>query len=109
MTHSPPQLPSPSSAPARSASPPPRICSSRGLEPLILEAGPTVGASVRAWGHVRVFSPWEYNVDPAAAELLAASGWDAPAADAYPTGDEIVERYLEPLAARRARSRRRCI
>ncbi|MET0768444.1 MAG: FAD-dependent oxidoreductase [Solirubrobacteraceae bacterium] len=72
---------------------------SRGIEPLILEAGPTVGASVRAWGHVRVFSPWEYNVDPAAEELLTASGWTAPAADSYPTGDEIAERYLEPLAA----------
>jgi hypothetical protein len=71
---------------------------SRGIEPLILESGPVVGASVRAWGHVRVFSPWEYNVDPAAEELLTASGWDAPAADAYPTGDEIADRYLEPLA-----------
>jgi glycine/D-amino acid oxidase-like deaminating enzyme len=71
---------------------------SRGLEPLIFEAGDEVGASVREWGHVRVFSPWEYNIDPAAEELLVASGWDAPAADAYPIGDEIAERYLEPLA-----------
>jgi len=70
----------------------------RGIEPLVFEAGPAVGASVRAWGHVRVFSPWEYNVDPAAEALLAASGWEAPPADAYPTGDEIAERYLEPLA-----------
>jgi thioredoxin reductase len=71
---------------------------SRGLEPLILEAGSEVGASVREWGHVRIFSPWEYNIDPAAEELLVASGWEAPDADAYPTGDEIAERYLEPLA-----------
>ena len=71
---------------------------SRDIEPLIFEAGPTVGASVREWGHVRVFSPWEYDIDPVAQELLAASGWDAPAADAYPTGDEIAERYLEPLS-----------
>ena len=33
----------------------------RGLEPLIFEAGTAVGASIRQWGHVRVFSPWEYN------------------------------------------------
>ena len=71
----------------------------RGLEPLIFEAGDEVGASIRQWGHVRVFSPWEFNVDPAAAELLAASGWTAPAPDGYPTGADIVERYLEPLAA----------
>jgi thioredoxin reductase len=71
---------------------------SRGLEPLVFEAGAAVGATVREWGHVRVFSPWEYNVDPAAVELLTAAGWTAPEADGYPTGAELVERYLEPLA-----------
>jgi hypothetical protein len=71
----------------------------RGIEPVIFEAGDSVGASVREWGHVRVFSPWAYNVDPVAAELLAAQGWSSPPADAYPSGDEIADRYLEPLAA----------
>jgi thioredoxin reductase len=71
----------------------------RGIEPVVLEAGPHVGASVREWGHVRVFSPWEFNVDPVAAEQLEAAGWNAPEADGYPTGDELAERYLEPLAA----------
>ena len=73
--------------------------SSRGIEPVVFEAGDSVGASVREWGHVRVFSPWSYNIDPIAADLLERTGWSAPASDAYPTGDEIVERYLEPLAA----------
>ena len=71
----------------------------RGLEPLVFEAGSEVGASIRSWGHVRVFSPWEFNLDPAAERLLGSAGWDAPPADAYPTGDELVRRYLEPLAA----------
>jgi thioredoxin reductase len=71
----------------------------RGIEPVVFEVGETVGASVREWGHVRVFSPWEYNVDPVAGEMLARHGWSAPPDDAYPTGDEIVDRYLEPLAA----------
>ncbi|MDA0169081.1 FAD-dependent oxidoreductase [Solirubrobacter taibaiensis] len=71
----------------------------RGLQPLVFEAGDEVGASVRAWGHVRVFSPWEFNTDPAAVELLERHGWTAPEQTGYPTGDEIVERYLEPLAA----------
>ncbi|HEV2812058.1 MAG TPA: FAD-dependent oxidoreductase, partial [Solirubrobacteraceae bacterium] len=71
----------------------------RGIEPLVFEAGDAVGASIREWGHVRVFSPWEFNLDPVAAEQLAAAGWQAPEADGYPTGDEIVARYLEPLAA----------
>src|SRR5919106_300567 len=61
----------------------------RGLEPLIFDAGDAPGASVRAWGHVRVFSPWAFKVDPVAASLLEASGWRPPAADGYPTGDEI--------------------
>jgi thioredoxin reductase len=72
---------------------------SRGIEPIVFEAGDAVGASIREWSHVRVFSPWEFNVDPTAAELLAESGWVAPAACAYPTGGEIVDGYLEPLAA----------
>jgi hypothetical protein len=72
---------------------------SRGIEPLVFEAGEHVGASVREWAHVRVFSPWGYNVDPVAAGMLTGTGWVSPDADAYPTGAEIVERYLEPLAA----------
>ena len=71
---------------------------SRGIEPVVLEAGPRVAASVRAWGHVRLFSPWEYNVDPVARRLLEAGGWKAPDAASHPTGDELVARYLEPLA-----------
>ena len=72
---------------------------SRGTEPVVFEAGDSVGASVREWAHVRVFSPWSYNLDPVAVELLERTGWSAPAADAYPTGGDLVERYLEPLAA----------
>ena len=72
----------------------------RGLEPVVLEAGPDVAHAVRQWGHVRMFSPWEYNVDKAAERLLAATGWNTPQPDQYPTGAELVERYLEPLATR---------
>jgi hypothetical protein len=71
----------------------------RGLEPLVFEAGDDVGASIRSWGHVRVFSPWEFNLDPVAERLLTERGWTPPPAGGYPTGDEIVARYLEPLAA----------
>jgi hypothetical protein len=72
---------------------------SRGATPVVLEAGPGVGAAVRSWGHVRLFSPWAYNVDPAAAALLARSGWTPPDPGRLPTGRELVEAYLEPLAA----------
>jgi hypothetical protein len=71
----------------------------RGLPFVVLEAGPAPADHVRAWGHVRVFSPWGFNTDPAAVRLLEASGWTAPDPDGLPTGAEIVDRYLAPLAA----------
>jgi thioredoxin reductase len=70
----------------------------RGLPALVLEAGDTAGAAVRAWGHVRLFSPWSQLVDPAAARLLAATGWRPPADDSYPTGADWATSYLQPLA-----------
>jgi thioredoxin reductase len=70
----------------------------RGLEPVVIEAGPTVGHAVRQWSHVRMFSPWEYNIDKAADRLLTKAGWNRPQPDHYPTGAELVEQYLEPLA-----------
>jgi thioredoxin reductase len=74
----------------------------RGLTPVVLEAGAEIGHAVRQWGHVRMFSPWEYNIDRAAERLLASSGWNSPDPHGCPTGAELVERYLEPLAARTA-------
>src|SRR5438105_10259283 len=74
----------------------------RGLTPIVLESGDSAGHSVRQWGHVQLFSPWEYNIDRAAARLLASTGWNSPEPGAYPTGAELVERYLEPLAVKTA-------
>ena len=70
----------------------------RGLTPLVLEAGASAGAGVRRWGHVRMFSPWRFGVDAAAGRLLERHGWVRPDGDRYPTGRELVEQYLEPLA-----------
>ncbi len=72
----------------------------RGLRPVVLEAGDSVGHSVRQWGHVQLFSPWEYNIDRAAERLLGPTGWNSPDPQQYPTGAELIERYLEPLAIR---------
>lgn len=71
----------------------------RGETPLVLEAGDAVAASVRSWSHVRLFSPWKYLVDPVARAQLEAAGWSMPDGERLPTGGELVERYLEPLAA----------
>jgi thioredoxin reductase len=71
----------------------------RGVPVKLYEAGDTVAAHVRDWGHVRVFSPWRFNIDAAAASILRAHGWQAPPADALPTGNELYSAYLAPLAA----------
>ncbi|MFJ8697413.1 NAD(P)-binding domain-containing protein [Streptomyces roseolilacinus] len=70
----------------------------RGIEPLVLEAGPTAGAAVREWAHVRLFSTWGEVVDPAAEKLLAPTGWTRPDPAAYPSGGDWAEQYLRPLA-----------
>jgi thioredoxin reductase len=74
----------------------------RGFQPIVLEAGAEAAHAVRQWSHVRMFSPWEYNVDKAAERLLRQVGWNAPAPGQYPTGGELVAQYLEPLATRTA-------
>lgn len=70
----------------------------RGLTPLVLEQGEGIAAAVAQWGHVRLFSAWDELVDPAAARLLAPTGWVAPE-NGYPTGAAWIEQYLAPLAA----------
>ena len=52
----------------------------RDLPFVVLEAGPTIAHSVRSWGHVQLFSPWRYCIDPvcrspARGHWLAGAGW----------------------------------
>lgn len=70
----------------------------RGLDVVIFERADEVAASQRAWGHVRLFSPWRYNIDRAAAALLRTTGWTAPPPEDLPTGRDLIDRYLQPLA-----------
>lgn len=72
---------------------------SRGQSFILLEAGKQAGANIKSWGHVRLFSPWRYNIDKAAASLLSANGWVQPQLEALPTGEELVEHYLKPLSS----------
>ncbi|MGJ7040907.1 hypothetical protein J2Y63_004175 [Shinella sp. BE166] len=71
----------------------------RGIGPVVFEKGSSVGAALLDWGHVRVFSPWKYNIDEAARRLLEAHDWVAPDPEALPNGKELVDQYLVPLAA----------
>lgn len=70
----------------------------RGETPIVLEAGNAIGANVRDWGHVRMFSPWEFTVDRATVRLLEAHGWQMPPLNELPTGQDLVERYLVPFS-----------
>lgn len=67
----------------------------RGHEVVVLEAG-AVGEHVRRWGHVTLFTPWRMAVTDRG---LGRTGLDLADPDAFPTGAELVERYLAPLAA----------
>ena len=68
----------------------------RNLDFTVYEAGAAPGGYVRRWGHVRLFTPWEMNVSERA---RAALGEQAPAGGGLPTGEELAERLLDPLAA----------
>lgn len=70
----------------------------QGLPVKLYEAGSAVASSLRDWGHVRIFTPWRYCVDQATRKLLERHGWRMPDREAFPTADDLVGRYLEPLA-----------
>lgn len=69
-----------------------------GEHPVVLEAGDQVGAAVAQWGQVQLFTRWDQNLDREAATLLSEHGWVPPDGDSHPTGQELVDRYLVPLA-----------
>ncbi|MEO5919831.1 MAG: NAD(P)-binding domain-containing protein [Pseudolysinimonas sp.] len=70
----------------------------RGIDFVIYEVGDSIADSMRQWGHIRLFSPWKHLVDPASRRLLEAAGWTHPDMDGLPTGAEMVDQYLIPLA-----------
>jgi lysine/ornithine N-monooxygenase len=65
---------------------------------VVFEAGASAGRHLDGYRHVRLFSPWRYNVDRAAAALLEAEGWIAPDPEVLPTAGDVVDDYLVPLA-----------
>lgn len=70
----------------------------RGLTPLLIEQGPRAGYAIEQWKHIRLFSPWRYNIDKLAAQLLEKQGWEPPRPTAVPYGHEFLESYIYPLA-----------
>ncbi|WP_427018262.1 FAD-dependent oxidoreductase [Pseudarthrobacter sp. P1] len=63
----------------------------RGITPLIFESGDQIGAAVRKWRHIRLFSPWRHNIDPASRRLLEPTGWAEPRLTSLPYGADLLE------------------
>lgn len=70
----------------------------RGIDFVLFEAGDDIAASIRSWGHTRLFSPWKHLVDPVSRRMLEASGWQMPNPERAPNGTDLVEQYLLPLS-----------
>ena len=69
----------------------------RSIPFLLFESGSTVASNILSWKHIRVFSPWKYNIDKAARQLLQGSGWESPSDEGLPTGAELFDKYFLPL------------
>ncbi|MGW0825384.1 NAD(P)-binding domain-containing protein [Streptomyces sp. NPDC002845] len=69
-------------------------CADAGWPFTVYEAADAVGAHVRAWGHVRLFTPWELNVS----HRMRAHLTGVPQDSVCPTGTELVARLLRPVA-----------
>lgn len=69
----------------------------RGIPFLLFEAGATVASNILSWKHIRVFSPWKYNIDKAARQLLNEHGWRGPDDEGLPTGGELFDQYFKPF------------
>ncbi|HSI67094.1 MAG TPA: NAD(P)-binding domain-containing protein [Planococcus sp. (in: firmicutes)] len=70
----------------------------QGLPFYVFESGAQVGANFLDYKHVRLFSPWLYNIDPASKEILKRSGWVEPVEKRLPYARDIYTDYLEPLS-----------
>jgi thioredoxin reductase len=71
--------------------------------PVTLYERTNVGAYVRHWGHVRMFSPFAMNTSPLGRATLRAEqpNHEFPADNAYLTGREHMAAYVDPLARTR--------
>ncbi|MEX2296347.1 MAG: NAD(P)-binding domain-containing protein [Dongiaceae bacterium] len=70
----------------------------RGIPVRVYESGRSVGENIRDWSHVRIFTTWTQSVDTASRALLEKHGWRMAQPDALPTGGDLYESYLKPLA-----------
>lgn len=70
----------------------------RNLPFILFESGDSVGSSILSWSHIKLFSPWKYNIDKAARTLLQPTGWKIENEEDMHTGQQFVDHYLKPLS-----------
>ncbi|MBT2570732.1 NAD(P)-binding domain-containing protein [Planococcus sp. ISL-110] len=70
----------------------------QGLPFYLFEIGKQVGSNFLDYKHVRLFSPWKFNVDPASREILKRNGWTEPVEKRLPYAGDIYTDYLYPLS-----------
>jgi thioredoxin reductase len=68
------------------------------ISTIIFEHSENVGGNINQWGHVQLFTPWNYNLDELCAIELKKTGWKYPDFNSYPTGHEFLSKYLVPLS-----------
>jgi len=64
----------------------------------VYEAEDEVAAHVKSWGHVSLFTPWQLSASEKMCRALAVSGQQVPDDDTCPTGSELIESVLRPVA-----------
>lgn len=65
---------------------------------ILFETGESIAAHVQSWAHVKLFSPWKYNMDKAAKAILKQNNMALPDENHLPTGKELLDEYLYPLS-----------
>ena len=75
------------------------VAAEAGMPFTVFEAAHEVAGNVRSWGHVQLFTPWSMNVSPRGRAALDAAGSSPPAGADCPTGAELIDRVLDPLAS----------
>jgi len=69
-----------------------------GLDFTVFEMADGPAGNARSWGHVQLFTPWSMNVSRRARETLEAAAVTEPEGESCPTGRELVQELLEPIA-----------
>ncbi|MFV2006796.1 MAG: NAD(P)-binding protein, partial [Longimicrobiales bacterium] len=73
--------------------------SEKGFPFTVFEAAPAVAGRMREWGHVGLFTPWSMNVSERMRGALGVAGREPSVTDGCPSGAELVDRVLDPVAA----------